>query len=95
MYNSFVLFYLFKPDKLMNIPEDERKEKEILFRDVAEAYDVLTDPEKRAKWERGEDIEPNQGGQQQHNPFQHFGNFFQQGGGFPGGGGGGFQFHFN
>ncbi len=55
-------------------------------------YQVLSDEEKRGKYDRGEDIEPNQGGQQQqHNPFQHF---FQQGG-FPGGGGGGgFQFHF-
>ncbi|KAH9843623.1 uncharacterized protein C8Q71DRAFT_729321 [Rhodofomes roseus] len=66
---------------------------------VNEAYEVLNDPERRARFDNGED--PNdpmaqQGGQ----PFpgggggaQHFAQFFQQG--FGGGSPGGFQFHFS
>jgi DnaJ-class molecular chaperone len=83
------------PDKIGNLPEAERTEKEKQFREIAEAYEVLSDAEKRGKYDRGEDVEPNQGGQQQQqqHPFHHF---FQQGGPFGGGGGGGqgFTFHF-
>jgi DnaJ homolog subfamily C member 3 len=60
---------------------------------INEAYEVLSDPELRARFDRGDD--PNSHDQQQH-PFQGspFGggpNFFHQGG--PGGGGQ-FQFKF-
>lgn len=70
------------PDKHNGEEEKEKAEKQ--FQLVAEAYEVLEDAEKRQKYDRGEDVFPNQGGQQQqhHNPFaQHF----QQGG---------HQFHF-
>ncbi|KIH89118.1 and tpr domain containing protein [Sporothrix brasiliensis 5110] len=68
--------------------------------EINEAYEVLSDPELRARFDRGDD--PNSKGQQ--NPFQGspFGGqqfMFQQGGGQqfkfqfgPGGGGGGFPF---
>ena len=49
---------------------------------------MLSDDEKRGKYDRGEDVEPNQGG----------GGGFRHGGfpgGFPGGGNGGFQFFFH
>jgi DnaJ family protein C protein 7 len=88
---------LLHPDK----PDgDEEK-----FKELVEAYNVLSDPEKREKWDRGEDIEG--GG-------IDMSEMFRQGGGFPGGfggfggggfggggfggggfGGGGFPFHFN
>ena len=72
------------PDKHKGEEEKEKAEKQ--FQIIAEAYEVLSDDEKRAAFDRGEDVFPNQGGgQQHHNPFQHFQH---------GGGGQHFQFHF-
>ncbi|KAJ7166098.1 hypothetical protein C8R46DRAFT_900073 [Mycena filopes] len=64
-----------------------------------EAYEVLSNPELRARFDNGEDPNDPSGG----HPFQQggggghpFAQFFQGQGGFPGGGGGGgFQFHFS
>ncbi|CAN0881297.1 DnaJ protein P58IPK homolog B [Linum grandiflorum] len=88
------------PDK--NV--ENREEAENKFREIAAAYEVLGDDEKRARFDRGEDIEEMGmgGGGGGFNPFggggQHFSFQFEggfPGGGFPGGGGGGgFQFHF-
>ncbi|XP_012082338.1 dnaJ protein P58IPK homolog [Jatropha curcas] len=93
------------PDK--NV--DNREEAEAKFRDIAAAYEVLGDDEKRARYDRGEDLEEMGmgGGGGGFNPFGgggqqftfHFDGGFPGGfggfdGGFPGGGGGGFQFHF-
>ena len=65
-----------------------------------EAYEVLSSPELRARFDAGED--PNdpmssQGGHPFASGFGNghpFANFFQQGG-FPSGQGGPFQFHFS
>ena len=70
------------PDKN---PEN-REEAEKMFHDIAEAYEVLTDPEKKRLYDAGEDPnDPN--ARARANPF---------GAGFGGGGGfqqGGFRFH--
>lgn len=70
------------PDKHKGEEEKERAEKQ--FQLVAEAYEVLSDDEKRAKYDRGEDVFPNQGGGgggPQHHGFHGGGNpFFRQGG---------------
>lgn len=89
------LALLWHPDKHEG---EEAKEKAIVeFQKIAEAYEVLSDDEKRGKYDRGEEVEPNQGGggHQGFNPFQHFqhGNPFG-GGQQRGGGGQHFQFHF-
>ncbi|XP_058965590.2 dnaJ homolog subfamily C member 3-like [Pocillopora verrucosa] len=70
---------------------DDKKKAEKMFIDVAAAKEVLTDPEKRAKYDNGEDpLDPEQQGGGHHH--------WQQGG-FPFGGGFGegfqFKFHFN
>jgi DnaJ homolog subfamily C member 3 len=95
----------FHPDKAAQrgIDKDEAQKK---MASINEAYEVLSDPELRARFDRGDDPnDPQQGGQPfQGSPFG-FQNgqpvFFQQrggGGGFPGGGsfkfqaGGGFPF---
>jgi len=64
------------PDKAK--PE-EREENEKKFRDVAEAHEVLLDPEKRARFDNGEDI--NEPPPQQQNPFGGGGFTFHFGGG--------------
>lgn len=74
------------PDK--NVDNKEAEDK---FREIAAAYEVLGDEEKRTKFDNGEDIEDmgmNMGSGGFHNPFggggQQFTFHFE--GGFPGGG---------
>ncbi|XP_020585832.1 dnaJ protein P58IPK homolog B [Phalaenopsis equestris] len=86
------------PDK--NV--ENREEAETKFREIAAAYEVLGDDEKRVRYDRGEDLE-NMGmdmGGAGFNPFGGGGGggqqfTFQFEGGFPGGGfPGGFGFNF-
>lgn len=70
-----------------NFQGDEKKIAEKKFIDIAAAKEVLTDPEKRRKFDLGEDpLDPEAQGNQGFNPFQHHhfhGSPFQ------------FKFHFN
>ena len=83
------------PDK---VTEEQKEEASKKFQDIGEAYEVLSDEELRAKYDRGEDVFENQGGQQHHtNPFHFYNQHFQGGGGQHfrrQGGGGGQRFHF-
>ncbi len=83
---------IYHPDKVQG-SDEEKEEAERQFTEIAEAYEVLSDDEKRGLYDRGEEVFPNQGGggPPQGHPFAHH---FQQGG-FPGGGGGARTFHFN
>jgi len=84
----------FHPDKAstQGVPIEEAEKK---MAEVNEAYEILSDPELRARFDRGDDpnSSENQGQPFQGSPFgqgagqQQF--FFRQGGG---GGGGGFKF---
>ncbi|URD87726.1 dnaJ [Musa troglodytarum] len=82
------------PDK--NV--DNREEAEAKFREIAAAYEVLGDEDKRVRYDRGEDLDEGTGmGGGGFNPFggggQQFTFHFE--GGFPGGGfPGGFGFNF-
>ncbi|KAK0166250.1 hypothetical protein PV328_004689 [Microctonus aethiopoides] len=74
-----------------NFPDtDEKKLAQKKFIDIAAAKEVLTDEEKRAKFDRGEDpLDPESGKHQQgFNPFHEF-QHFQGGSPFQ------FKFHFN
>mmetsp|Transcript_4267 Transcript_4267/g.12039 ORF Transcript_4267/g.12039 Transcript_4267/m.12039 type:complete len:480 (-) Transcript_4267:132-1571(-) len=66
---------LYHPDKAQGTDE-EKAEAEKKFRDVAEAYEVLTDPEKRSRFDRGEDMDQpgggHPGGPQFHQGGQRF-----------------------
>mmetsp|Transcript_3344 Transcript_3344/g.5083 ORF Transcript_3344/g.5083 Transcript_3344/m.5083 type:complete len:516 (-) Transcript_3344:242-1789(-) len=81
---------------------DNAEEAEKMFQDISEAYEVLSDKETRAKYDRGEAVFDNQGGggdprarhAQFFNQFQNSGGF-PGGGGRRGGGGGGPQFRFH
>lgn len=90
----------FHPDKVaqQGVPPEEAQRK---MATINEAYEVLSDPELKERFDRGDD--PNDTSQQGQNPFQGspfgFGGngqpvFFQQRSGGGGGGGGGQQFKF-
>merc|ERR1712176_1560141 len=81
--------------KILGIQRNAKEKASTMFQDISEAYEVLSDDEKRAKYDRGEEVFENQGGGgQRRNPFQFFNQNFHQGGGQrthhrqgPGGGG--------
>ncbi|CAF0929296.1 unnamed protein product [Didymodactylos carnosus] len=78
------------PDKYEG---EDKKKAEKMFIDIAAAKEVLTDPEKRAKFDNGEDpLDAEE--QAQQGGFNPFGQGFNP---FGGGNGGGFtfRFHFN
>ncbi|KAG8223380.1 hypothetical protein J437_LFUL002625, partial [Ladona fulva] len=67
-----------------NFQGDEKKLAEKKFIDIAAAKEVLTDPEKRQRFDNGEDpLDPESGqgygGAHGFNPFQHFHQFHQGG----------------
>lgn len=74
-YRAMALMW--HPDK--HTGEEEKEVAEKKFQEVAEAYEVLSDDDKRKAYDRGEDVFPNQGGGGGHQHHHH-----------PGG----FQFHF-
>jgi len=75
------------PDK---VTAENKEEAEKKFQDIGEAYEVLSDNELKAKYDRGEEVFENQGGGGgPRNANQFFHQHFQQRGG-----GGGRTFHF-
>ncbi len=72
------------PDKHADSEESLREEAQKKFHDISEAYEILSDDETRARYDRGEDVTGNGQQQQQYHhqrrhPFQNA-HFFQQGG---------------
>eukprot|EP00775_Hariotina_reticulata_P013415 gene13415-13543_t len=75
-YRNFAKVY--HPDKVHS--SKEKAENEEKFKEIAEAYEVLSNDETRGKYDRGEDLEPQQGGGpgwgQQFHGFQQGGYTF-------------------
>ena len=96
------------PDKHSNGDEEQKANADKMFKDIGEAYSVLSDPQKKARYDQGADIEeienPGHGGHGFHgDPNEIFQMFFGGGGGgMPsgfssrggGGGGSGYTFRF-
>eukprot|EP01064_Diplonema_japonicum_P021569 TRINITY_DN3113_c0_g1_i1.p1 TRINITY_DN3113_c0_g1~~TRINITY_DN3113_c0_g1_i1.p1 ORF type:complete len:500 (+),score=111.53 TRINITY_DN3113_c0_g1_i1:41-1540(+) len=67
------------PDKLAgDLSPEEIEKAEDLYKDISESYQVLSDKEKRRRYDLGEDIED----QPQNNHHHHQNFHFNQGGGF-------------
>jgi len=75
---------------------DNVEEAEKMFTDIGEAYEVLSDDDLKARYDRGEEVFENQGGggRQRGNPHQFFHQHFQQQGGGGQRQGGGPRMHF-
>jgi len=83
------------PDRHSSKPEEEQKKAEASFKDVGEAYAVLSDPKKKEKYDHGyslEEIEQGGGaGGGVHMDQEDLMRMFFGAGGFGGGGMGGHQ----
>ena len=88
----------YHPDRQVDKTEAEKKEAEDKFKEAAEAYDVLSDADKRARYDQfghagmggnGGFGGFGGGGMSMEDIFSHFGDIFGGFGGFTGFGGGG------
>ncbi|XP_003701178.1 tetratricopeptide repeat protein 2 [Megachile rotundata] len=69
------------PDRHPNATEGEKREQEKKFKEVGEAYGILSDPKKRSRYDSGHDIydiEDGDGGFQDIDPTAAFQTFFNQ-----------------
>lgn len=78
------------PDRHSGAPDSERREQERRFKEVGEAYGVLSDPKKRARYDQGVDLDDDGPSCADIDPNVVFQSFFNRGGpqfDFPSGGG--------
>jgi DnaJ-class molecular chaperone len=94
-----IYFHAYIIDKQASLPEDERTEGEAKFKEIGEAYSVLSDERKKEMYDMGHDVDgASASAGASSNPFAGGGVrmedlFAQFGGGGGGGGFGGFQSH--
>ncbi|CAN0144596.1 unnamed protein product [Ascophyllum nodosum] len=94
----------YHPDRQSSKTEEEKEQAGKVFRDIGEAYEVLSDPQKKQRYDSGVDLEdidnPHAGHGGRHggmdiDPSVLFQMFMSQGGrGMGRGGGGSMPFHF-
>ncbi|XP_059059239.1 dnaJ homolog subfamily C member 7 [Achroia grisella] len=64
------------PDRHAGAPDTERREQERRFKEVGEAYGVLSDPKKRARYDHGQDLGEDGGDMADIDPNVVFQSFF-------------------
>lgn len=77
---------LHHPDRHASAPEAVQREQEKLFKDLGEAYEVLSDSKKRFRYDQGVDLmddNPGGGYASYHDPSADFLNVFFANGGIP------------
>lgn len=53
----FFVALVHHPDRHANATDEEKKEEEKKFKEVGEAYTVLSDPVKKQRYDNGQDLE--------------------------------------
>lgn len=76
---------LHHPDRHSNSSDGEKKDQECKFKELGEAYNILSDPKKRARYDNGYDDDGS--GMTDFDPNNIFNTFFNMDGGMPGFGG--------
>lgn len=69
------------PDRHAGATEEAKKQEEMLFKEVNEAYSVLSDAQKKARYDSGQDIDDNGFSTADFDPNTVFQAFFSGGGG--------------
>jgi DnaJ homolog subfamily C member 7 len=88
---------IYHPDKNASKSEEEQKKAEAMFKDIGEAYSILSDDQKRRRYDSGADLDELNGGPgSSHVDVNELFNMFFAGGGAGRSpfGGGGHGFHF-
>lgn len=80
------------PDRHANATDEEKKDQEKKFKEVGEAYTILSDPNKRSRYDNGHDLEDMD--MPEFDPNQIFRQYFSFSSDSQGFGGNSFSFHF-